>query len=99
MKVDEQALSGANIYSLNFMKVPLCVECPGCGRRQLLTADQLSPYKDATADMTPLVLLARRMKCSACGERGAAAGVPISVSEAYRWLADGGMLMGYRGRR
>jgi hypothetical protein len=82
-----------NLHQVWSHEQPLGVECLGCKRRALLSAEQLGAHKDNMQAVGEL-----RLVCSACGARDWEATVFSRPGEAEAWL-EGAVLSSMAGGR
>jgi len=60
---------GPNLHTVYMADQPMCVECPGCGRRAVYDLLELKRWA-TQGNMTTLSSIARRMRCQECGKKG-----------------------------
>lgn len=61
-----RTVRGETVYGLHLARVPLCLECAGCGHRALYEAESLW-NRYLTNEMTSLGLLVQWMRRDGCG--------------------------------
>jgi len=72
---------GDNLHTVLMAEQPMCVECPGCGRRATYDLAELNRWA-TQGNMTTLASIALRMRCQECRKKGMRWFLPVRSEDA-----------------